>query len=232
MTLGGDVFTIVGNLCYLWLALLALWGAFCVVMVWTRVSQKRFRSEKAMMSFLAEIDEPLEKGDFQEAIEICEGDRRALPQLVHLALVNRDLSLPQIKQLVIDKFQQEILADIQHRLTWISTTIKTAPMVGLLGTVLGMMGAFAQISGGGEGGIQAEALAENIMVALITTACGLTIAIPLVLCTASVNIRIRKLEDMVSYGLTRFFEIFKRVHEERDSTPPKAPPEMAEGRFR
>ena len=231
----GDVFTIAGNLCYAWLALLALWGAFCVIMVWTRVSQKRFRNERAMLAFLQELDEPLSEGDFQGAIEVCEGDRRALPQLVNLALVNRDLSLPQVKQLVIDKFQQDILADIQHRLTWISTTIKTAPMVGLLGTVLGMMGAFAQLSGGGEGGVKAEALAENIMVALITTAAGLTIAIPLVLCTASVNIRIRKLEDLVSYGLTRFFETFKRVQEEGPISPPSpaaAPPEMAEARFR
>lgn len=230
----GDVFTFVGNLCYVWLALLALWGAFCVVMVWTRVSQKRFRNEKAMLTFLAELDEPLSQGDYEGAIEVCEGDRRALPQLVNLALVNRDLSLPQIKQLVIDKFQQEILADIQHRLTWISTTIKTAPMVGLLGTVLGMMGAFSQLAGGGDdGSMKGQALAENIMIALVTTACGLTIAIPLVLCTASVNIRIRKLEDLVSYGLTRFFETFKRVQEQGPSAPPaSAPPEMAEARFR
>ena len=40
----------------------------------------------------------------------------------------------------------------------------------------------------------------------MTTACGLAIAIPLVLCTASINVRIRKMEDLVAGGLTRFFE--------------------------
>ena len=52
-------------------------------------------------------------------------------------------------------------------------------------------------------------LADNISLALITTACGLAIAIPLVLCTASINVRIRKLEDLVGSGLTRFLESFR-----------------------
>ena len=49
------------------------------------------------------------------------------------------------------------------------------------------------------------------MLALITTACGLAIAIPLVLATANINIQIRKMEDMVSYGLNQFLEIFREA---------------------
>ncbi|NQU20983.1 MAG: MotA/TolQ/ExbB proton channel family protein, partial [Candidatus Nealsonbacteria bacterium] len=88
--------------------------------------------------------------------------------------------------------------------------IKTAPMVGLFGTVLGMMGAFAQLADPTK---QPEpaALANNIMLALITTACGLAIAIPLVLSMASISVRIRKMEDLVGAGLARFFETFKAV---------------------
>ena len=69
-----------------------------------------------------------------------------------------------------------------------------------------MMGAFAKIAGESKGGVEPAMLAGDISLALMTTACGLAIAIPLVLCTASINVRIRKMEDLVAGGLTRFFE--------------------------
>ena len=77
-------------------------------------------------------------------------------------------------------------------------------MIGLLGTVLGMMGAFATLASGDN--VDPALLADDINVALRTTACGLAIAIPLVLCMASVNVRIRKMEDLIASGLTRFLD--------------------------
>ena len=65
----------------------------------------------------------------------------------------------------------------------------------------------AKLSAGNK--VDPTQLAEDISLALITTALGLTIAIPLIVCTNSINVRIRKLEDLVGYGLTRFLEIFK-----------------------
>jgi biopolymer transport protein ExbB/TolQ len=59
--------------------------------------------------------------------------------------------------------------------------------------------------------IDATQLAQDIQFALITTACGLAIAIPLVLCTSYINVQIHKMEDLVSYGLNQFLEIFKEA---------------------
>jgi len=69
------------------------------------------------------------------------------------------------------------------------------------------MGAFNTIAG--KQNVEPDMLAADISLALITTACGLAIAIPLVLCTASINVRIRKMEDLVGSGLTRFLESFR-----------------------
>ena len=80
-------------------------------------------------------------------------------------------------------------------------------MVGLLGTVIGMMGAFGKLAG--KQNVNPDVLAGDISVALITTASGLAIAIPLVLCTASINVRIRRLEDLVASGMTHFFEMIR-----------------------
>jgi biopolymer transport protein ExbB/TolQ len=111
--------------------------------------------------------------------------------------------------MLTDRFQRDVLADLEYRLSWVYTVIKTAPMVGLLGTVMGMMGAFSKLATGDK--VNPTMLADDISLALITTACGLAIAIPLVLCTASINVRIRKLEDLVGTGMTRFLEVFKAI---------------------
>lgn len=205
-----NIFDIFSTLMYFALALIALWGAFCVVMVWMRVGAKRFRSEQQQDAFLDELDNRLSKKDFDGAMEMCQGDRRAMPQLVLMALENREIGLVKTKKLVVDRFQRDILADLEYRLSWVNTVIKTAPMVGLLGTVLGMMGAFSQLATADN--VEASAMAGNIQVALYTTACGLAIAIPLVFCTAAINVRMRKMEDLVSFGLTRFFDMFKKAY--------------------
>lgn len=184
------------------LGLIALWGMYCVATIWARVAQKRFRNEDQQDAFLDAVEEPLERGDFKEASEICESDPRALPQLAYLAIENREIGYSQVKQLVVERFQRDVLADLDHRISWVNTVIKGAPMVGLLGTVTGMMGAFAKLAAAEK--VDAGAMASDISLALITTALGLVIAIPLTFCLNSINIRIRKMEDLVAVGLTRF----------------------------
>ena len=71
-----------------------------------------------------------------------------------------------------------------------------------------MMAAFAKL-GDPNATVVVSELAQDIQFALITTACGLAIAIPLVLCTAYINVAIRKMEDLVQYGLNQFLEVFK-----------------------
>ena len=200
---------VVAYLIYAALALIALWGAFCVIVVWRRVRQSRFRNEQQQDDFLDALDERLASGDFEAAAEFCDNDRRAMPQLALLALGNRKMGYAKVRSLLADRFQRDVLSDLEFRLSWVHTVIKSAPMVGLLGTVVGMMGAFAKL--GSQQDVSPDKLASDIMLALITTACGLSIAIPLVLCTAAINVRIRKLEDLVGAGLTRFLETFRTV---------------------
>ncbi len=207
-----DLTTITGFLAvliYMALGLIALWGAFCVIMVWRRVAQVRFRDERDQSEFLDQLDERLRGGDLDAAGQMCDGDLRALPQLVLLAASNRQLGFAKVRDLLVDRFRRDVLADLEYRLTWVETVIKSAPMVGLFGTVIGMMGAFSKLASQQQEKITPNVLASDISLALITTACGLAIAIPLVLARASVNVRIRQMEDLAGFGLTRFLEMFK-----------------------
>jgi len=202
---------IAGQLCYVALAAVALWGAFLTIILWRRVAQIRFRSEKSQQEFITQLDASLSGGDFAGAAALCQGDGRAVPQLALLALNHRQLDFAKLKHLVADRFQRDVLADIEYRVTWIQTVIKSAPMLGLLGTVIGMIGAFSKLSTSEK--VNPANLAEDIAVALITTFDGLVIAIPLIICVASINVRVRKMEDLVGLGLNQFFDSLRAALE-------------------
>ena len=89
-----EIFAILGYVIYVCLFLIALWGAFCVVMVFARVKQKRFENEETQTLFMEAIEEPLSQGDYATASEICADDRRAMCQfcLLYTSPSPRDLS--------------------------------------------------------------------------------------------------------------------------------------------
>jgi biopolymer transport protein ExbB len=204
MNISSGFWSFISNSVYVALAIDALWGAYCAAVVLMRVRQKRFRNERQQNEFLDRIDASLSKGDFDTVALECETDQRALPQLAALACANRHLEVTQIQELLVDRFQRDVLADLEHRVSWINNVIKTAPMLGLLGTVLGMMAAFAKLASSQS--VKPDQLASDISFALITTAIGLAIAIPGTICVAAVNVRIRKLEDLVGAGLARLLD--------------------------
>ena len=170
-----DLVEFAGNTIYGFQAFDALWGAFCLIVVWRRLSQIRFKNEDALNDFIEPINEQVAAGDLEGVAEVCQEDSRIVPQLILLAIENRDLGYTKVKQLVADRFQRDVLADMEYRITWVVTMIKSAPMLGLLGTVLGMMAAFGKLAGSEK--VDATNLAGDISLALITTFVGLTIAI-------------------------------------------------------
>ncbi|HWB13775.1 MAG TPA: MotA/TolQ/ExbB proton channel family protein [Pirellulales bacterium] len=212
----GDISGLVefaGNSIYALQAFDALWGAYCIIAVWRRLAQIRFKTEDQQNEFLDQVLDATAAGDFDAAAEMCEEDPRIVPQLASLAIDNRELGYNKVKQLVADRFQRDVLAEMEYRITWVVTMIKSAPMLGLLGTVLGMMAAFGKLAG--QQKVDATNLAGDISLALVTTFVGLTIAIPLSLVLASVQIRTRKMEDLVGDGLARFMEVFKTALEQQ-----------------
>jgi biopolymer transport protein ExbB/TolQ len=203
------VFKVLGYAIYTGLGVIALWGIYCIVQVWRRVAQKQYKTEGEQDEFLDAVEDPLLQGQFDAAVELCMDKQQAMPQLVKLALVNRKVGYQRVRQLVLDRFQRDVLADLEYRLSWVNTVVKSAPMLGLLGTVVGMMGAFRTLATNEN--VDPTLLAGDINVALRTTACGLAIAIPLIVMMSSVNIRIRKMEDLVSSGLTRFLDAYRQA---------------------
>ena len=204
-----QLFYLIGIIVYGAQGVVALWGGFSAVLAWRRASQLQFRNELEQDEFLDQLEEQLLNRRVDAAIELCEDDRRALPQLALDAIEMREMEFTKLKRRLTERFESDVLADLEHRLSWVGTVIKVAPMLGLFGTVIGMMGAFANLGSGTK--VDSAQLAVDIFFALITTAIGLATAMPLLVCAAAVNMRIRKMEDMVSSGLTRLLDTMKVV---------------------
>lgn len=200
---------IVNNSVYVAQALVAVWAMFCAIMVWRRTGRLNFRTASRQDEFLDQLEPLIKARNLDEAATVCEDDLRAVPQLALLAFADRQLEPGALQQTVVEHFQRDVLSDLDYRMSWVAFAIKTEPMLGLLGTVLGMMGAFANLASGDK--VDPTQLANDISFALITTAVGLAVAVPLMLASAIINVRIRKLEDRISAGLTRLFAMLKPV---------------------
>ena len=202
-----DVFNIVGQLSYVALAAVALWGAYYVFLVLTRVNAKRFKTEAMQDEFISSVEDDLRRGNFDAVISKCEGNKKALPMMVSYLCKHRSFGFSKVRQMTLDRFQRDVIADLDYSIAWIVTVIKTAPMLGLFGTVVGMMGAFGKLASATN--VNPTDLAGDIRVALETTAIGLTIAIPLVMAMAAIHNRISHMQDLVGSGLAQVLEAFK-----------------------
>jgi biopolymer transport protein ExbB len=199
----------VGYACYGFLTMNFLWGLFCVILLWRRLRILRFPHEQAQREFLQSLEMQLERGEFTAAAQKCNEEPQALPQLTLAVIENRDLNDSQLRQLVAELMQRNILADLEYRLSWVATVIKSGPLLGLFGTVLGMMAAFGRIGIGVK--VQPSQIAADIAIALICTAMGLMTAIPFTFLLAALNIRVRILQDSLTSGMTQFLEHFQNL---------------------
>ena len=197
-----------GDACYGFLALNFLWGLFCVIMAFRRVWQLSFKNRAQQTAFLEELIPKLDAGQYAAASEMCAADSRALPQLANVAILNRNIGYDSLRQTLTELVTQDVLGELEYRTGWIATTIKSGPLLGLFGTVLGMMAAFGRIGGGDK--VQPSQIADEISIALICTAMGLATAIPFNFLLSAINIRIRRLQESLASGLVQVLEHFKR----------------------
>ncbi len=210
----GSIYNFVGHADYYVLGAAAFWGLYCMIMVWTRVAQKRFRNEAEQEQFLDSISQQLRDGDFESIKSTCDGDLRAVPMMVALAVQNRNLDQDKLESWVMDRFQFDVLSDIDSRISWISTLIKASPMLGLIGTVAGMMGAFETLETATAEEPTKQLLAD-IRMALEHTLIGLLITVALLTAMASINNRIRQLEELAVFGMNRFFDGLRESQQQR-----------------
>lgn len=139
------------------------------------------------------------KLDRDRAMELCRANESPAARIFGNAVRHWGASAAVIRQAVDHDSAREVL-DLRRNVRVLNGTATLAPLLGLLGTVIGMIQSFDAISGQ-VGGAKSEALAKGISLALVSTAMGLAIAIVSVAAyyflLNRVDLLVRDLDDRV-----------------------------------
>ncbi len=141
---------------------------------------------------LQQIEEALGTSGIEGAKEVCRNTRGPVASIFYDGLERSDEGIEQVEKAVIAGGSVQ-MGLLEKGVSWISLFIALAPMLGFMGTVIGMIQAFDSIAE--AGGIEASAMAGSIKMALITTVAGLVVAMIL---QVFYNIIIAKIDNIVN----------------------------------
>lgn len=125
--------------------------------------------------FLIEVEDLVLRGKLPEAVTLCKRDNSSIAHVVRVGIENYGKRRDVIKERIEEVGRREV-ASLERYINVIGTIAGISPLLGLLGTVSGMIKSFNVISL--EGVADPASLAGGISEALITTAAGLVVAIP------------------------------------------------------
>ena len=126
--------------------------------------------------FMSGIRNIIKKGNIVEAISICEQTPGPVAYVLKEGLIRHEQDKDEIKEAIEEAGLQEV-PRLEKNLVILATIAHITPLIGLLGTVSGMIKAFMKIQEK-AGIVNPGDLAQGIWEALITTAAGLAVAIP------------------------------------------------------
>jgi biopolymer transport protein ExbB len=138
------------------------------------------------------LKDDLGAGRWDDAVNLCEEESGVVAKVFKTALDASPQGKTAVRNGMADKIELEIVPDLNFLLPWILVLAKLSPMVGLLGTVWGMINAFGKIAGAVK--VDPSSLAGDIGMALFTTAEGLLIAIPLIFAYTMFRERVNRFE--------------------------------------
>lgn len=124
--------------------------------------------------FVIKVEDALKSGGVEAAKDVCRNTRGPVAAVFYQGLMRHDEGIDMVEKSVIS-YGSVQMGQLEKGLVWISLFIALAPMLGFLGTVIGMIGAFDDIEKAGD--ISPAIVARGIKVALLTTVAGLIVAI-------------------------------------------------------
>jgi biopolymer transport protein ExbB len=157
----------------LWIILLGSAMAFVVFV-------ERFlhchRAQINSTEFLTGVRNVLKRANVVEALSICDATPGPVARLVKIAILNRDHGRERVREALEEAGLAEV-PRLEEKLNLLATIAQLAPLMGLLGTVLGFIQTFGRMQ---EAGLNAHLgqLSSGIWQALICAAAGLAVAIP------------------------------------------------------
>ena len=145
---------------------------------------------------LKKVDAAMESQDVEGAKKVCQGTRGPIASIFYQGLSRIQEGIDVVEKSII-AYGSVQMGRLESGLVWISLFISLAPMLGFMGTVIGMIGAFDAIEAAGD--ISPSLVAGGIKIALLTTVAGLIVAIILQLfynyCVSRIDGIVNQMED-------------------------------------
>jgi biopolymer transport protein ExbB len=152
---------------------------FCSIVALAIFIERLWQIHRARMNtekFMAEIGSTLRQNRIKDAIDICSNARGAVANILKAGILKHDRPKSEIKEAIEEAGVYEV-PELEKNISALATIAHVTPLLGLLGTVLGMVRAFQVIQEKGAV-VNPGDLAGGIWEALITTVAGLSVAIP------------------------------------------------------
>lgn len=167
----------------------------------------------------------IDAGDADGAARVTQESDSPMARVLSAALAVRHQDRETLETVLVHATDEEV-RDLSRYVQTLATIANIAPLLGLLGTVIGMILAFREVAGT-PGAVQAGDLAQGIYLALVTTVEGLIVAIPSLAAFAVFRNRVDHLVADVAYATQHVFAPLKR-HSTRSAAraaaPAQAPP--------
>ena len=167
MTSGGTG----GNIIMIVLGILSVFSVYILI---ERVFSLK-NANKESEEFLEKIHTLIKEKKYNEAITACTEENSNISRMIEKGIKRIDKSFNEIHSAMENQGKIEV-NKLEHNLTNLATISGAAPMIGFLGTVIGMILAFHDMASAG-GNIDVEMLSKGIYTAMITTVAGLTVGI-------------------------------------------------------
>ena len=191
----------------LWVLVIISIGAFAVML--ERIVFFARNEKNVGSNFRDEILSLVANKKIDEAIALCDTKKSCVASAVKKFLQKAPRGIDvQDYEFILKEITIKETSPYESRLNLLASVISISPMLGLLGTVTGMIRAFTNISKYGTG--DAAIVADGIAEALLTTAAGLMIAIPVIVVYNYLNRRLEKMENEIDDVVTNIINIFRR----------------------
>lgn len=133
------------------------------------------RSKLCPPELVAELEEYFDQGQYEEALELCNVEHNLFTEVIGAGLSRIDQGFERMEEAMALAGERGAI-HLQQKISWLALIANISPMLGLLGTVQGMVQAFGKIAYMSV--VQPRVLAGDINLALVTTLQGLLVAIP------------------------------------------------------
>ncbi len=176
-------------------------AVFAMAIAFERLFYIIFRANINSTAFMAQIQKLIMANNIDRAIKLCNAEpHAALPKVVKAGLTRANRTEKEIEN-AIDEATLEVGPLVNKRTAYLSMLANVATLVGLLGTILGLIQAFNAVAVA-SAEMKQQLLAQGISVAMFTTAGGLMAAIPTLVLHSVISNRSNKiLDDVDQYGL-------------------------------